>query len=75
MGNQEPIHILVKETAELNTHDLALIHELFDHAYQQPNHAYLENSFSILQYIALAMKEKELVGFALADTVKTFIPR
>jgi len=75
MENQDHIHIRVLKTKELSKDELALIHELFEHAYHQVNHSYLEKSFSILHYIALAMKDNELVGFAVADTIKTSIPR
>lgn len=74
MEAHNPIHTRVRKTKELGAKELKCIHELFDHAYQHPNHAYLEKSFSILRYIALAMTDKELVGFAVADTIETSIP-
>jgi hypothetical protein len=73
--NNDEISFRVIQTKELGHTDLSLIHDLFDHAYHQANHTYLEKSFSILRYIALAMVEKTLVGFAVADTVKTPLPR
>ncbi|MCJ7771732.1 MAG: hypothetical protein MUP22_01205 [Desulfobacterales bacterium] len=69
------IHIKVIRTKEITTNELTLIHELFDHAYHQANHSYLEKSFSTLRYIALATLEKSLIGFAVADTIESSIPR
>lgn len=73
--NQTDINIRVIKTSELSQDELSLIHELFDHAYNQANHSYLEKSFSVLRYIALATVEKKLIGFAVADTIETSIPR
>ena len=75
VSNSDDIKIRVTQTKALNTNELALIHQLFDHAYHQANHSYLEKSFSTLRYIALAMIKKTLVGFAVADTIKISIPR
>jgi hypothetical protein len=69
------IRIQVLPTKELDTHELTLVHQLFDHAYHQANHSYLEKSFLTLRYIALAMAETMLAGFAVADTVEACIPR
>ena len=55
--------------------DLKRVHQLFDLAYRQANHSYLEKSFSKLRYIALATVEETLVGFALADTIRADLPR
>jgi hypothetical protein len=65
----------VIETASLQEHDLKRVHHLFDLAYRQANHCYLDKSFSKLKYIALAAVEETLVGFALADTIRTHLPR
>jgi hypothetical protein len=65
----------VIETASLQEQDLKRVHRLFDLAYRQANHSYLEKSFSKLRYIALAAVEETLVGFALADTIRTDLPR
>lgn len=69
------IDICVIKTEALNNHDLGMAHQLFDISYRQANHAYLEKSFSKLRYIALAKIDETLAGFAIADTVKTHLPR
>jgi hypothetical protein len=62
-------------TTALEKDDLEQVHHLFDLSYSQANHAYLEKSFTKLRYIALATSGESLVGFAVADTVETLIPR
>ncbi len=62
-------------TTALEKDDLEQVHHLFDLSYSQANHAYLEKSFTKLKYIALAHVEGMLVGFAVADTVETLLPR
>jgi len=55
--------------------DLDMVHQLFDQSYRQANHTYLEKSFSKLRYIAIATVGETPVGFAVADTVETDLPR
>jgi len=71
----DDIETRVVWTEALTKDDLVLVHQLFDQSYRQANHAYLEKSFSRLRYIAIATVGKTLVGFAVADTVETDIPR
>lgn len=76
--NEPPIcdmDMRVIETVSLQEQDLKRVHELFDLAYRQASHEYLEKSFTKLRYIALATVEGTLVGFAVANTVETLLPR
>ncbi len=73
--NIREMDMRVIETSSLREQDLKRVHQLFDLSYRQANHSYLEKSFSKLRYIALATVEETLVGFALADTVRTDLPR
>ncbi len=76
--NEPPIcdmDMRVIETVSLQEQDLKRVHELFDLAYRQASHEYLEKSFTKLRYIALATVEGTLVGFAVADAVETLLPR
>ncbi len=79
MPSHEPISANVEtrviETASLQEKDLERVHGLFDLSYREANHSYLEKSFSKLKYIALATREDDLVGFALAKAIKTHLPR
>ena len=74
-SNVRDIEMRVTRTVDLGSDDLERVHQLFDLSYKQANHAYLEKSFSQLKSIALATTEKKLVGFAVADTVETLLPR
>ncbi len=65
----------VIQTAELRREDRERVHRLFDLAYSQANHAYLDKSLSKLRTIALAAEEEKLVGFGVADTIETRLPR
>jgi hypothetical protein len=67
--------IVSKPTAELTAADRAMIFALFDGAYRQANHAYLEKSFGKLRYVALAMHGDTPAGFALADMRVMDLPR
>jgi hypothetical protein len=73
--NSHDIEMRVTRTVDLGSDDLERVHQLFDLSYRQANHAYLEKSFSQLKSIALATVERTLVGFAVADTVETLLPR
>lgn len=70
-----PVDIRAVETVSLERRDLDRVHQLFDRSYKEANHAYLEKSFTKLRYIALATTGENLVGFAVADTVETLLPR
>ena len=65
----------VIQTAELSAADLHTIHDLFDTAYEQANHGYLDQSLTKLRFLALAHDQATPVGFALADAVLTPLPR
>ena len=69
------IEIRVIRTDAMEIGDLDMVHRLFDLSYRQANHSYLEKSFSKLRYIALATVRKTPVGFAVADTIETHLPR
>ena len=65
----------VIKTAELTSSDLQIIHDLFDLAYQQANHGYIDQSITKLRFLALAHDQAKPVGFALGDAVITPLPR
>ena len=65
----------VLRTSELGRDDLETVHHLFDLAYLQANHPYLEQSFHKLRFLALAYDHDRPVGFALGDAVGTVLPR
>jgi hypothetical protein len=65
----------VIRTSELTDHDLKTVHELFDLAYAQANHEYLDQSLTKLRFLALAHDRERPIGFALGDAVLTRLPR
>jgi hypothetical protein len=65
----------VIQTTELSAADLHTIHGLFDLAYEQANHEYLDQSLTKLRFLALADDQEIPAGFALGDAVITFLPR
>lgn len=65
----------VKATAEITDAERAMVHALFDVAYRQANHAYLDRSLAKLRYIALAMRGDTPAGFALGETRIMDLPR
>jgi hypothetical protein len=69
------LHTRVIPTAELPPADLHTIHALFDLAYDQANHGYLDQSITKLRFLALAQDKATPVGFALGDAVITPLPR
>jgi hypothetical protein len=69
------LHTRVIHTAELVPADLDTIHGLFDLAYDQANHGYLDQSLTKLRFLALAQDKTTPVGFALGDAVITSLPR
>jgi len=69
------IDIRILRTEALTNGDLEMVYRLFDQSYRQANHKYLEKSFSKLRYIALATSQETPVGFAVADTIETSLPR
>lgn len=73
--NIRDIDMRVVNTAALERDDRERVHQLFDLSYRQANHSYLEKTFTKLKYIGLAAIGKTLVGFAVADTVETRLPR
>lgn len=62
-------------TDTITSDDLKMLYHLFDLSYRQANHPYLDKSLSKLRYVALATKGRTPVGFALANTIKTWLPR
>ncbi len=65
----------VIQTSELTATDLQTIHDLFDLAYEQANHGYLDQSLTKLRFLALAHDQATPVGFAVGDAVLTPLPR
>ena len=71
----DDLDLRVVKTAALTRDERERIHRLFDLSYRQANHEYLENSFSKLRHLSLATSGEGLVGFAVADTIETGLPR
>lgn len=67
------IRTLPAET--LAGHDRERVFALFDTAYRQANHAYLEASLHKLRFMALATQGDTLAGFALSDARVLDLPR
>jgi hypothetical protein len=65
----------IASTNELTDHEVALIQDLFEKNYHQANQTYLGNSLNALRNISMALEDGRLVGFSLADSVSTTIPR
>jgi hypothetical protein len=63
------------ETADLSEDDRDTVFGLFDAAYRQANHAYLEKSLQRLRHIAIATQGGHPAGFALADARLIDLPR
>ncbi len=62
-------------TDELTADDRARMFALFDVAYRQANHAYLEKSFGVLHYAAIATCGDDSAGFALGEMRILDLPR
>ncbi|MEW6187436.1 MAG: hypothetical protein AB1585_17020 [Thermodesulfobacteriota bacterium] len=71
----EKIKTRVIPTTDLKEADRFTIHDLFDLAYDQANHGYLNRSLTKLSFLALAYDQENPVGFALGDAVRTTLPR
>ncbi|MCJ7833398.1 MAG: hypothetical protein MUQ20_03320 [Deltaproteobacteria bacterium] len=65
----------VIRTSDLADADLNTVHDLFDLAYDQANHSYLDQSLKKLRFLALAHDRGTPVGFALGDAVMSPLPR
>jgi hypothetical protein len=63
------------EAGSLTAGDRATAFSLFDVAYRDANHAYLEKSFTRLRYAAFASDGGRPAGFALADMRVLDLPR
>ena len=57
--------IVTKPTADLSRDDRATMAELFDIAYRDANHPYLEKSLTKLRFAALATQGETAAGFSL----------
>ena len=67
--------IVSKPTADLTADERAIVFALFDLAYRQANHAYLEKSLGKLRFVALAMHGDVPAGFALGEMRVMDLPR
>lgn len=63
------------EAARLSDADREVVFGLFDVAYRQANHTYLEKSLRRLRYLAIATEGRRPAGFALADARVLDLPR
>jgi hypothetical protein len=62
-------------TAVTTSGEREIMHALFDTNYRQANHAYLDKSFGVLRYAAIAMEGDVPAGFALGDLRVVDLPR
>ncbi len=68
------VHALA--TVDATAEERALMHALFDTNYRQANHPYLDKSFGVLRYAAIATaKDGTPAGFALGDMRVVDLPR
>jgi len=67
--------IRVLRPGDMTADDRTRVFALFDAAYRQANHAYLEKSFGTLPHLSIAMHAAEPAGFALADMRVLDLPR
>jgi hypothetical protein len=65
----------VMSTADVTPVDRAFMHALFDTNYRRANHPYLDHSFEVLRFAALATMDGEPAGFALGDMRVVDLPR
>jgi hypothetical protein len=65
----------VVPTADATPEERALMHALFDTNYRQANHPYLDKSFGVLRFAAIAMNGDTAAGFALGDMRVVDLPR
>jgi hypothetical protein len=71
----EGIAIDVWGTGELSSDDRAGLHRVFDDAYIDGDHGYLDDQLARLAHVALARGEEGVVGFALSDARIVDLPR
>jgi|CXWL01.1.fsa_nt_gi hypothetical protein len=62
-------------TSDLTAAERVLMHALFDTNYREANHAYLDKSFGVLGYAAIATHDGTPAGFALAEVRMLDLPR
>jgi hypothetical protein len=67
--------IVSKPTADVTAADRSTFMALFDSAYRDANHAYLEKSLARLRCVALATHDGEPAGFALGEMRVIDLPR
>jgi hypothetical protein len=64
-----------KTTDAITDADRAALFALFDGAYRDANHAYLEKSFGVLRYLTIATQDGKHAGFALGEMRVLDLPR
>ncbi len=62
-------------TADVSASDNALMHELFDACYREPNHEHLEKSLKVLRHVSFASRDGKPAAFAMADSLVINLPR
>ena len=62
-------------TGGLTAQEREITHALFDTNYREANHAYLDKSFGVLGYAAIAMHDGTPAGFALGEVRILDLPR
>lgn len=69
------VELAVTPCADLAAQDRRHVHDLFARSYADANHTYLDHSMERLRFVSLAWRKRQLVGFALADTRFSELPR
>ena len=69
------IQITTHSVHDLTEDRISQILALFDATYADANHSYLFSSFEVMGWIALAVHDSSLAGFAIADVKFVDLPR
>jgi hypothetical protein len=70
-----PFDVRTQRTDELTQHDREVMFALFDANYRDANLPYLEKSFGVLRYAAIARESGTPAGFALGEIRVMDLPR
>ena len=69
------IRVTTQSVHDLTEDRISQILALFDAAYADADHSYLLSSFEVMDWIALAMHDSALAGFAIGDAKFVDLPR
>ena len=68
------IDMVTSRVSSLGSEARAGVHDLFALTYDEANHDYLDKSLSVLQHIATAYRDGQLIGFALGGRTLLELP-